>query len=217
MNATIDEGRYSVCMTSLQTPTVRVGDSDPGAVDSNVLEQADADTYAQWFACLAEPMRVRLLHRVASAAGGITIGALAEALGIGQPTVSHHVRKLADVGFVSLRKEGTSTVVAMNPTCCVALPQAADIVMGVRAPRPCCPSDLPDDVAVRSMSDDDWDAILRIYGEGIATRNATFTTAVPSREYLGAQWLPNHRWVAPLDDVVVGWADRKSTRLNSSH
>ena len=183
MNATIDEGRYSVCMTSLQTPTVRVGDSDQGAVDSNVLEQADADTYAQWFACLAEPMRVRLLHRVASAAGGITIGALAEALGIGQPTVSHHVRKLADVGFVSLRKEGTSTVVAMNPTCCVALPQAADIVMGVLAPRPCCPSDLPDDVAVRVMSDDDWDAVLRIYGEGIATRNATFTTEAPSREH----------------------------------
>lgn len=206
MNATIDEGRYSVCMTSLQTPTVRVGDSDQGAVDSNVLEQADADTYAQWFACLAEPMRVRLLHRVGSAAGGITIGALAEALGIGQPTVSHHVRKLADVGFVSLRKEGTSTVVAMNPTCCVALPQAADIVMGVLAPRPCCPSDLPDDVAVRVMSDDDWDAVLRIYGEGIATRNATFTTEAPSREHLDAQWLPNHRWVATIDDVVVGWA-----------
>ena len=64
MNATIDEGRYSVCMTSLQTPTVRVGDSDPGAVDSNVLEQADAVTYAQWFACLAEPMRVRLLKKI---------------------------------------------------------------------------------------------------------------------------------------------------------
>lgn len=137
--------------------------------------------------------------------------ALAEALGIGQPTVSHHVRKLADVGFVSLRKEGTSTVVAMNPTCCVALPQAADIVMGVLAPRPCCPSDLPDDVAVRVMSDDDWDAVLRIYGEGIATRNATFTTEVPSREYLDAQWLPNHRWVATIDDVVVGWAALSST------
>ncbi len=130
-------------MTSLQTPTVRVGDSDPDQIRSSVLAQGDADTYAQWFACLAEPMRVRLLHRVASAVGGITVGALAEALGIGQPTVSHHLRKLADVGFVTMRREGTSTVVAMSPTCCVALPQAADVVMGVLAPRPCCPSDLP--------------------------------------------------------------------------
>ncbi|TSD45600.1 metalloregulator ArsR/SmtB family transcription factor [Rhodococcus sp. KBS0724] len=193
-------------MTSLQTPTVRVGNSAPGQIGSNLLEQTDADTYAQWFACLAEPMRVRLLHRVASATGGITVGALAEALGIGQPTVSHHLRKLADVGFVDLRKDGTSTVVAMSPTCCVALPQPADILMGVLAPRPCCPTDLPDDVTVRVMTDNDWDAVLRIYGEGIDTRNATFATEVPSRAQLDAQWLPKHRWVAIIEDVVVGWA-----------
>ncbi|MBT9296693.1 metalloregulator ArsR/SmtB family transcription factor [Rhodococcus sp. GOMB7] len=193
-------------MTSLQTPTVRVGDSDPDQIRSSVLAQGDADTYAQWFACLAEPMRVRLLHRVASAVGGITVGALAEALGIGQPTVSHHLRKLADVGFVTMRKEGTSTVVAMSPTCCVALPQAADVVMGVLAPRPCCPSDLPDDVSVRAMIDDDWDAVRRIYGEGIDTRNATFAAEVPSREHLHERWLPQHRWVATVEGVVVGWA-----------
>ncbi|MDI9900672.1 metalloregulator ArsR/SmtB family transcription factor [Rhodococcus sp. IEGM 1409] len=193
-------------MTSLQTPTVRVGDSDQDRVVSSVLAQGDADTYAQWFACLAEPMRVRLLHRVASAFGGITVGALAGSLGIGQPTVSHHLRKLSDVGFVTMRKEGTSTVVAMNPTCCVALPQAADVVMGVLAPRPCCPSDLPDDVTVRAMADDDWDAVLRIYGEGIDTRNATFATEVPAREHLQERWLSQHRWVATIEGVVVGWA-----------
>ncbi|MBB3038007.1 helix-turn-helix domain-containing GNAT family N-acetyltransferase [Hoyosella altamirensis] len=192
-------------MTSLRPPSARVGDSDQGQACSNVLKQSDAETFAQWFACLAEPMRVRLLHRVASTPGGITVGALAEALGIGQPTVSHHIRKLAEVGFVSLRKAGTSTVVAMNPTCCVALPQAADVVMGVLTPRPSRPSDLPD-VTVRAMTDNDWDAVLRIYGEGIDTRNATFTTEVPSRENLDEQWLPNHRWVATIDDVVTGWA-----------
>ena len=206
MNATIDRYRYSVNMTSLQTPAVRIGDSAQGQIGSNLIEQSDADTYAQWFACLAEPMRVRLLHRVASATGGITVGALAEALGIGQPTVSHHLRKLADVGFVDLRKDGTSTVVAMSPTCCVALPQPADIVMGVLAPRPCCPTDLPDDVTVRAMADKDWDAVLRIYGEGIDTRNATFAVEVPTREQLDVQWLPKHRWVATIDDLVVGWA-----------
>jgi len=43
------------------------------------------------------------------------VGELAEALGIGQPTVSHHVRKLADVGFVSVHKDRTSTVVTVTP------------------------------------------------------------------------------------------------------
>ena len=32
------------------------------------------------------------------------------------------------------------------------------------------------DVVVRALREADWGAVLRIYGEGIATGNATFTT-----------------------------------------
>lgn len=189
-------------MTSLEMPVVRTVTTD--RVDA--LSVDDATTYAGWFACLADPTRVRLLHQVATRPAGITVGALVEALGIGQPTVSHHVRKLADVGFVSVHKNGTSTVVMVNPTCCTGLPHAADAVMGVLTQRPCCPADLPVDVGVRAMTDGDWDDVLRIYEEGIATGNATFTTEVPDRESLDAQWLPDHRWVAEVDGAVVGWA-----------
>ncbi|MDI9938857.1 metalloregulator ArsR/SmtB family transcription factor [Rhodococcus sp. IEGM 1351] len=189
-------------MTSLDMPALRT----PGADQVDALAPDDAATYAGWFACLADPTRVRLLHQVASHPAGITVGELAEALGIGQPTVSHHVRKLADVGFVTAEKNGTSTVVRVNPSCCTGLPHAADAVMGVLTPRPCCPDDLPDDVTVRPMADGDWERVRRIYGEGIATRTATFTTEVPDRDTLDAQWLPDHRWVAEIDDVVVGWA-----------
>ncbi|MBV6762622.1 helix-turn-helix domain-containing GNAT family N-acetyltransferase [Rhodococcus opacus] len=189
-------------MTSLDMPDVRTAAAD--SVDA--LAPDDAATYAGWFACLADPTRVRLLHQVASHPAGITVGELAEALGIGQPTVSHHVRKLADVGFVTAEKNGTSTVVRVNPSCCTGLPHAADAVMGVLTPRPCCPDDLPDDVTVRPMADGDWETVRRIYGEGIATRTATFTTEVPARGTLDAQWLPDHRWVAEIDGTVVGWA-----------
>ncbi|WP_027502046.1 helix-turn-helix domain-containing GNAT family N-acetyltransferase [Rhodococcus sp. UNC363MFTsu5.1] len=189
-------------MTSLDMPVIRP--ANPAGVDA--LAPEDATTYAGWFACLADPTRVRLLHQVASHPAGISVGELAEALRVGQPTVSHHVRKLADVGFVSVHKDGTSTIVVVNPSCCTGLPQAADVVMGVLAPRPCCPEDLPADVNVRPMHDDDWEAVRRIYGEGIATRTATFATEVPSRKALDAQWLPGHRWVAEIDGTVVGWA-----------
>ncbi len=191
-----------VGMNSLEMPVVRT--ARPAGADA--LAPEDATTYAGWFACLADPTRVRLLHQVASHPAGITVGELAESLGVGQPTVSHHVRKLADVGFVGVHKDGTSTVVVVNPSCCTGLPQAADVVMGVLTPRPCCPDDLPADVTVRPMSEDDWDAVRRIYGEGIATRTATFATEVPTREALDAQWLPGHRWVAEIDGAVVGWA-----------
>ena len=180
------------------------------------LSEAEATTYAGWFACLAEPMRVRMLHAVASApAGSATVGALAEELGISQSTASHHVKKLADVGFVRLVKEGTSTRVSVNSACCTGLPHAADIVMGsLSQPRftpegeamPCCPTGLPEDVAVRSMAESDLDDVRRIYAEGIATGDATFETTVPAASTLLRKWLPDHRWVAELDGTVVGWA-----------
>lgn len=170
------------------------------------LAADDAATYAHWFACLAEPMRVRILHLVAASGAGIAVGKLADALEIGQPTVSHHVRKLADVGFVTLGKRGTTTVVTVNPTCCTGLPHAADAVMGVLTPRPCCPADLPSDVTVRAMTGADWDAVRRIYAEGIATGNATFETDVPTAAVLDGKFLSGHRWVAEVDGQVAGWA-----------
>jgi L-amino acid N-acyltransferase YncA/DNA-binding transcriptional ArsR family regulator len=172
---------------------------------TSVLPEQEAATYAEWFASLAEPTRVRLLHTVATTPGGITIGRLADVLGISQSTCSHHVRKLAEVGFLKLHKEGTSTRVTVNPACCVGLPHAADAVMGLLAPRPCCPEDVPADVSVRAMTPEDWPAVRRIYGEGIATGVATFDTTVPSRASLDAAWLPDHRWIAELDGQVVGW------------
>ncbi|WP_017601040.1 helix-turn-helix domain-containing GNAT family N-acetyltransferase [Nocardiopsis lucentensis] len=178
----------------------------PARAAAEPLRSEDAETYASWFACLAEPARVRLLHAVAAAPTPISVGALADAVGLRQPTVSHHLRKLADVGFVTLAKVGTSTHVAVNPACCTGLPHAADAVMGLLSSRPCCPTDLPEDVTVRAMAEDDVDDVLRIYAEGIATGHATFETEVPDARDLDARWLPGHRWVAESDGRVVGWA-----------
>jgi L-amino acid N-acyltransferase YncA/DNA-binding transcriptional ArsR family regulator len=173
----------------------------PGQLPPN-----DAATYAEWFACLADPTRVRLLHAIAVAARPVPVGELAEQVGISQSTCSHHVRKLAEVGFVALRKEKTTTLVTVNAACCTGLPHAADAVMGMLAPRPCCPEDLPTDVTVRPLEPHDWPTVRRIYADGIATGNATFDTEVPDRRTLDHAWLPGHRWVAELDGQVVGWA-----------
>lgn len=61
-------------------------------------------------------------------------------------------------------------------------------------------------MAVRPLAGGDWEAVRRIYGDGIATGTATFTTEAPSRNHLEQQWLPEHRWVAEIDGQVVGWA-----------
>jgi L-amino acid N-acyltransferase YncA len=56
------------------------------------------------------------------------------------------------------------------------------------------------------MREDDWPAVARVFGEGIATRNATFETRAPSWEAWNASHFPEQRLVAELDGEVVGWA-----------
>lgn len=175
------------------------------------LPQTDAETYAAWFACLAEPMRVQLLHAIATTPGSVSVGQLAAMVDVRQPTVSHHLRKLADVGFVTLTKVGTSTRVAVNPACCTGLPHAADAVMGMLNSRPCCPTDLPADITTRPMTDADLTEVREIYAQGIATGHATFETEAPSVEALKTKWLPKHRWIAEADGTVVGWAAASPT------
>ena len=52
----------------------------------------------------------------------------------------------------------------------------------------------------------DWEDVRRIYAEGIATGNATFETAPPSREAWDASHRKDCRLVAREGDTVVGWA-----------
>lgn len=59
---------------------------------------------------------------------------------------------------------------------------------------------------IRELADADWDAVRRIYAEGIATGNATFETEVPRREVLESKWIPGHRWVAEIDGRIAGWS-----------
>ncbi|MDF1603511.1 metalloregulator ArsR/SmtB family transcription factor [Nocardioides sp. YIM 152315] len=207
-----------------------LADGDTDCADSRsfpatapfTLGEDAAATYAEWFATLSDATRVRLLHAVSTApTGHMRVGDLAVELGISQSTTSHHVRKLAEVGFVAVDKVGTSSVVSVNPACCTGLPHAADVVMGTLASAPCCPEDLPADVTTRALVDDDLPVVRDIYAEGIATRNATFETRVPSISALAKKWLPGHAWVAELDidghQQVVGWTGTSPTSTRACY
>lgn len=183
------------------TPQAPVGSRTPSA-----LSQPEAESYAEWFAVLADPTRVRLLHTLStSTSGAMRVGDLAAALGVSQSTCSHHVELLRKVGFVVVDKVGTASLVSVNAACCTGLPHAADVVMGTLSSPPCCPGDLPADVTTRAVTDADLPAVLDIYAEGLATRNATFETEVPTAEQMRSRWLPDLAWVAELDGRVVGW------------
>jgi L-amino acid N-acyltransferase YncA len=59
---------------------------------------------------------------------------------------------------------------------------------------------------IRELEARDWAAVASIYAEGIATRNATFETEVPSWEDWDGTHLSSPRLVAELDGEIVGWA-----------
>ena len=181
------------------------GAAEP-ATREDGLRPDEAEKYAAWFAALADPTRVRLLHAVANAAGGtITVGELAERIGVGQPTCSHHVRLLSEVGFLLTARNGRTTQVRVNVACCTGLPHAADVIMGATSTTAAGPVEPPTGVTVRALRPADMPAVLDAYAQGIASRNATFETEVPAAEDLRSRWLPGHAWVAERDGRVVGW------------
>ena len=61
-------------------------------------------------------------------------------------------------------------------------------------------------IAISGMRASDWDEVRHIYGEGIATGNATMETAPPPWEAWDQAHRPDCRLVARDGDRMLGWA-----------
>jgi ArsR family transcriptional regulator len=73
----------------------------------DVLSEDDAVELAGMFKLLADPVRLRLLSIVATAARGeICACDLTEPLGRSQPTISHHLSALTEAGLLEREKRG---------------------------------------------------------------------------------------------------------------
>lgn len=69
------------------------------------LTDAESARLAAGFAALADPGRLRLLSLIA-ARPEVCACALVEPLGKSQPTVSHHLKVLAEAGLITGQKRG---------------------------------------------------------------------------------------------------------------
>ncbi|MGN9781003.1 ArsR/SmtB family transcription factor [Nonomuraea sp. ZG12] len=103
------------------------------------LGRAAAEEYASWFKALADATRIQIVSLLARRREPMTVGEIVAASGVGQSTVSHHLKILAEVRFVLVEKRGTSSLYRINETCVSCFPTAADVVMGNPAPlAPAC-------------------------------------------------------------------------------
>lgn len=60
--------------------------------------------------------------------------------------------------------------------------------------------------AISPMTVEDWPAVRRIYGEGVATGNATFATELPDWQSWDSSHRPNCRLIAGDGKEILGWA-----------
>lgn len=101
-----------------------------------VLDRAVAQQYAAWFKSLADPTRIQIVTLLARRRAPLTVGEITAAVGVGQSTVSHHLKALAEVRFVLVEHVGTASYYRINQACVACFPTAADVIMGRPVPSP---------------------------------------------------------------------------------
>ncbi len=80
------------------------------------MTTSDAERLAATFKALGDPTRLKLLSIIASSEGQeACVCDLTEPVGLAQPTVSHHLKVLAEAGFVSRSKRGTWAYYRLAP------------------------------------------------------------------------------------------------------
>lgn len=70
------------------------------------LSEAEAERVAAVLKALADPVRLRIWSRIAAAEGQTCVCDLQD-VGVSQPTVSHHLRKLREAGLIDCERRGT--------------------------------------------------------------------------------------------------------------
>lgn len=74
------------------------------------LTQLEAEDLARRLKALADPARLRLLSLLLAAPGGEACTCdLTGPLGLSQPTVSHHLKKLSEAGLITGERRGVWT------------------------------------------------------------------------------------------------------------
>ena len=98
-------------------------------ITREAMTEANAAALGSSLRALADPARLRILSMVAAHEDAeACVCDLTEPLGLGQPTVSHHLKILVDAGFLTRSKRGTWAYYRLNPG---ALDSIAELLVTV--------------------------------------------------------------------------------------
>ena len=89
------------------------------------LSEAEAGRLERVFKALADPHRVRIVNLLANAGDSVCVCDITDAVGLSQPTISFHLKKLVNSGLLDREKRGTWAYYSLNQS---ALGRLADVV-----------------------------------------------------------------------------------------
>jgi ArsR family transcriptional regulator len=96
-------------------------------LDAPTLSEEEAIATAELFRALGDPARVRAINILATASEPVCICNLIEPLGLAQPTVSHHMKKLLEAGLVDREQRGKWAYFSLKPEAIQTLASIADL------------------------------------------------------------------------------------------
>jgi ArsR family transcriptional regulator, arsenate/arsenite/antimonite-responsive transcriptional repressor len=94
---------------------------------ATTLSEGEAVATAALFRALADPARVRIVNLLATSGEPICACNLNEPLGLAQPTVSHHLKKLVDAGLIEREQRGKWAYFSLKRDAVEKLAAVADL------------------------------------------------------------------------------------------
>jgi len=112
----------SVDMKSIETAIVCCA-----PLAAPVLDEEEAVATAELFKALGDPARIRIVNVLATTDDPVCVCELIEPLGLAQPTVSHHLKKLLDAGLLEREQRGKWAYFSLRRDAVEKLAAVADL------------------------------------------------------------------------------------------
>src|SRR4051812_16666656 len=91
------------------------------------LDDDEAAATAELFRALGDPARVKIVNLLATSSEPVCVCELIVPLGLSQPTVSHHLKRLTDAGLLDREQRGKWAFFSINAEAAGTLAGLVDI------------------------------------------------------------------------------------------
>ena len=113
--------------TATTKTTLSVASACCAPLGAPSLSDDQAQATAQLFKALADPARVKIVNLLATSPDPVCVCELTGPLGLSQPTVSHHLKKLLAAGLLEREQRGTWAYYSLRPDALGGLAAALDL------------------------------------------------------------------------------------------